>query len=103
MYEILTRPEVRSALLSTLPEITSFSAQDFFDSIRRLSTSAILSVLYGKRAPRITTPEVRAFFNAEHHWEEIMVRTANILYGSLLNTLGPSNLVHTLQLISSQS
>ncbi|KAF9647627.1 cytochrome P450 [Thelephora ganbajun] len=54
MYDMLTRPE------------------DFFDSIRRFSTSAILSVLYGKRAPRITTPEVTAFFDAEHHWEELM-------------------------------
>ena len=79
MFEILTRPEVRSRLLSTPLNITSFATQDFFDSIRRLSTSAILSVLYGKRAPRITTPEVRAFFDAQHHWEEIMVRTTNVL------------------------
>lgn len=54
MYEIFTHPE------------------DFFDATRRFSTSVILSVLYGKRAPRITTPEVTAFFDAEHHWEEIM-------------------------------
>jgi hypothetical protein len=74
MYDILTRPEVRRELLSALLEVTSFIGQDFFDSIRRFSTSAILSVLYGKRAPRITTPEVTAFFDAEHHWEELMVR-----------------------------
>ena len=62
--------------ISALPEVT-FAGQDFFDSIRRFSTSAILSVLYGKRAPRMTTPEVTAFFDAEHHWEELMVRIAN--------------------------
>ncbi|KAJ7834049.1 cytochrome P450 [Mycena olivaceomarginata] len=39
MYELLTSP------------------QDFYDSIRRFSSSVILSVTYGKRAPRLTTKE----------------------------------------------
>jgi len=103
MYDMLTRPEVSRALLSTFSEIISLAGQDFFDSIRRFSTSAILSVLYGKRAPRITTPEVTAFFDAEHHWEELMVRTTNIPHGPPLNGLDCSNPVHTHRLISSRS
>ena len=83
--------------------MTLFVGQDFFDSIRRFSTSAILSVLYGKRAPRITTPDVTAFFDAEHHWEALMVRTTNTLRGSLLNLPDCSNPAPTPRLISSQS
>ena len=82
--------------------MASFVGQDFFDSIRRFSASAILSVLYGKRAPRITTPEVTAFFDAEHHWEELMVRTTNALYGLILNVIY-SNPVHTRQWTLSRS
>jgi hypothetical protein len=84
-------------------EITSFAGQGFFDSIRRFSTSAILSVLYGKRAPRFTTPEVTAFFDAQHHWEELMVRTTNNFHGSILNPLIHSNPVPIHQLTLSRS
>ena len=74
LYDILTCPEVSRTSPLTLFAITFLAFKGFFDSIRRFSTSAILSVLYGKRAPRIVTPEVTAFFKAQHHWEELMVR-----------------------------
>ncbi|KAF8600199.1 cytochrome P450 [Ceratobasidium sp. AG-I] len=44
----------------------------FYTHIRRNSTSMILSVLYGKRAPRFETQEVRDFFEALHLWEEAL-------------------------------
>ncbi|KAJ7040918.1 cytochrome P450 [Mycena alexandri] len=46
--------------------------QDFYTHIRRYSNSVILSVLYGKRAPRYETPETTAFFNAQHKWELVL-------------------------------
>ncbi|KAJ7234771.1 cytochrome P450 [Mycena haematopus] len=44
----------------------------FYTHIRRYSNSVILSVLYGKRAPRYETPETTAFFNAQHEWELVL-------------------------------
>ncbi|KAJ7234772.1 cytochrome P450 [Mycena haematopus] len=46
--------------------------ENFYTHIRRYSSSVILSVLYGKRAPRYETPETTAFFNANHEWERVL-------------------------------
>ncbi|KAF8209631.1 cytochrome P450 [Mycena galopus ATCC 62051] len=46
--------------------------QGFYTHIRRYSNSVILSVLYGKRAPRYETPETTAFFNAQHEWDLLL-------------------------------
>ncbi|KAJ6573872.1 cytochrome P450 [Mycena vulgaris] len=54
MYELLTGPE------------------DFYGAIRRFSSSVILSVTYGKRAPRLTTKEVTDFFLMHPDWEELL-------------------------------
>jgi hypothetical protein len=47
--------------------------QDFYESIRRFSSSVILSVTYGKRAPRIQTKEVVDFFNMHPLYEHILM------------------------------
>ncbi|KAF8608239.1 cytochrome P450 [Ceratobasidium sp. AG-I] len=44
----------------------------FYTHIRRYSSSVILSVLFGKRAPRFETKEVTDFFEAQHKWEEVL-------------------------------
>ncbi|KAK7042226.1 putative cytochrome P450 [Favolaschia claudopus] len=54
LHDILCRPE------------------GFYTHIRRFSSSVILSVLYGKRAPRYETRETTAFFEVQHDWEELM-------------------------------
>ncbi|QRW12783.1 cytochrome P450 family protein [Ceratobasidium sp. AG-Ba] len=54
MHDILTNPE------------------GFYTHIRRYSSSVILSVLWGKRAPRYETKEVTDFFHAQHKWEEVL-------------------------------
>ncbi|KAJ7489151.1 cytochrome P450 [Mycena latifolia] len=54
LHDILRRPE------------------SFYTHIRRYSNSVILSVLYGKRAPRYETPETTAFFKAQHEWELVL-------------------------------
>ena len=46
--------------------------QSFYNSIRRFSSSVILSVTYGKRAPRLTTKEVTDFFDMHPHWEHLL-------------------------------
>ncbi|CUA66986.1 O-methylsterigmatocystin oxidoreductase [Rhizoctonia solani] len=46
--------------------------EKFYTHIRRYSSSVILSVLFGKRAPRFETKEVTDFFNAQHSWEEVL-------------------------------
>ncbi|KAJ7471393.1 cytochrome P450 [Mycena galericulata] len=46
--------------------------QSFYNHIRRYSSSVILSVLCGKRAPRYETPETTAFFHVEHEWELLL-------------------------------
>ncbi|EIN10089.1 cytochrome P450 [Punctularia strigosozonata HHB-11173 SS5] len=40
--------------------------------IRRYSSSVILSVLYGKRAPRYETKETMDFFHVQHLWEHVL-------------------------------
>lgn len=50
----------------------SFCLQAFYTHIGRYSSSVILSVLYGKRAPRFETPETKAFFDVEHQWSLIL-------------------------------
>ncbi|KAF8599129.1 cytochrome P450 [Ceratobasidium sp. AG-I] len=40
----------------------------FYVHIRRYSSSVILSVLFGKRAPRFETQEVQDFFKVQHMW-----------------------------------
>jgi len=44
----------------------------WYTHIRRYSSSVILSVLFGKRAPRYETKEVTDFFHAQHKWEEVL-------------------------------
>ncbi|KAJ6564650.1 cytochrome P450 [Mycena capillaripes] len=44
----------------------------FYTHIRRYSGSVILSVLYGKRAPRYETPETVAIFKALHEWTSLL-------------------------------
>ncbi|KAJ7665797.1 cytochrome P450 [Mycena rosella] len=46
--------------------------QSFYTDIRRYSNSVILSVLYGRRAPRYETPETTAFFKVQHEWELLL-------------------------------
>ncbi|KAJ7767955.1 cytochrome P450 [Mycena maculata] len=41
----------------------------FYTHIRRYSSSVILSVLYGKRAPRYDTPKTTGFWEAQHEWQ----------------------------------
>ncbi|KAK7023184.1 cytochrome P450 [Favolaschia claudopus] len=54
LHDILCRPEA------------------FYTHIRRFANSVILSVLYGKRAPRYETREATAFFEAQHEWELVL-------------------------------
>ncbi|KAJ7610299.1 cytochrome P450 [Mycena polygramma] len=54
MYELLTAPK------------------DFYDSIRRFSSSVILAVTYGKRAPRLSTKEVVDFFEMHPDYERLL-------------------------------
>ncbi|KAK7052071.1 putative cytochrome P450 [Favolaschia claudopus] len=54
LHDILCRPE------------------GFYNHIRRYANSVILSVLYGKRAPRYETRETTAFFRAQHEWELVL-------------------------------
>ncbi|EUC67612.1 cytochrome P450 family oxidoreductase, putative [Rhizoctonia solani AG-3 Rhs1AP] len=44
----------------------------FYTHLRRNSSSVILSVLFGKRAPRFETQEVTDFFEAQHMWEHVL-------------------------------
>ncbi|CAE6523007.1 unnamed protein product [Rhizoctonia solani] len=44
----------------------------FYTHLRRNSSSVILSVLFGKRAPRFETQEVVDFFEAQHMWEQVL-------------------------------
>ncbi|KAJ7613215.1 cytochrome P450 [Roridomyces roridus] len=44
----------------------------FYSHVDRYSNSVILSVVYGKRAPRKDTPELVAFFQVLHDWLSIL-------------------------------
>ncbi|CAE6460257.1 unnamed protein product [Rhizoctonia solani] len=44
----------------------------FYTHLRRYSSSVILSMLYGKRAPRFETQEVVDFFEVQHMWENVL-------------------------------
>ncbi|KAF8125396.1 cytochrome P450, partial [Mycena galopus ATCC 62051] len=57
-----------SQLLNDIPR----QPEGFYTHIRRYCNSAILSVLYGKHAPRYETPETTAFFNAQREWGLIL-------------------------------
>lgn len=46
--------------------------QGFYNLIRRYSDSAILSITYGKRAPRYESYEPTAFFHVQHLWESAL-------------------------------
>ncbi|KAI0698161.1 cytochrome P450 [Cytidiella melzeri] len=48
------------------------SPDDHFDAVRRFSSSLILSVVFGKRAPRFATKEVTAFYHVQHIWEYLL-------------------------------
>ncbi|KAF8191110.1 cytochrome P450 [Mycena galopus ATCC 62051] len=53
------------------------SPQSFYTDISRYSYSVIVSVLYGKRAPRYDTPEISRFFNIMHDFNTMLVPGAN--------------------------
>ncbi|KAJ7444580.1 cytochrome P450 [Mycena galericulata] len=46
--------------------------RSFYTHVQRYSSSVILSVLYGKRAPRFETLETTEFFRVEHEWELLL-------------------------------
>ncbi|KAJ7792587.1 cytochrome P450 [Mycena leptocephala] len=48
------------------------SPQSFYINIQRYSTSVILSVLYGKRAPRYQTSELTAVFHVMNKWSQLV-------------------------------
>ncbi|KAF7369234.1 putative cytochrome P450 [Mycena venus] len=48
------------------------SPEAFYNHIQRYSNSVILSVLYGKRAPRYETPETVTFYKVEHEWVTLL-------------------------------
>ncbi|KAK7052015.1 putative cytochrome P450 [Favolaschia claudopus] len=54
LHDILCRPEA------------------FYTHIRRYANSVILSVLYGKRAPRYESRETTAFFEAQREWHLVL-------------------------------
>ncbi|KAK7019954.1 putative cytochrome P450 [Favolaschia claudopus] len=54
LHDILCRPE------------------GFYNHIRRYASSVIMSVLYGKRAPRYETRETTAFFQVQQHWQGVL-------------------------------
>ena len=46
--------------------------QDHYDAVRRFSSSTILSIVFGKRAPRFSTKEVSDFYHVQHKWEHLL-------------------------------
>ncbi|KAG8997242.1 hypothetical protein FRB90_012552 [Tulasnella sp. 427] len=54
MHDLLTRPN------------------DFYTSVRRYSSSVIMSVLFGQRSPRFNTPATEEFFHVQHLWEHAL-------------------------------
>ncbi|KAJ7143019.1 cytochrome P450 [Mycena epipterygia] len=48
------------------------SPDSFYTHMRRYSSSVILSVLFGKRAPRYESPETTAYFEVEHKWIRLL-------------------------------
>ncbi|KAF7328682.1 putative cytochrome P450 [Mycena sanguinolenta] len=71
LHDILHQPEARPSH-SVIPASFVTDNQAFFTHIRRYSNSTIMSVIYGKRAPRYETPETIAFFNVQHEWDAIL-------------------------------
>ncbi|KAJ7621451.1 cytochrome P450 [Roridomyces roridus] len=77
-HTILTPQESRKHLPIQQAEATQLlhdilsQPDGFYTHIRRYSSSVILSVLYGKRAPRYETRETTAFFEAQHEWERVL-------------------------------
>ncbi|KAI0793048.1 cytochrome P450 [Irpex lacteus] len=48
------------------------SPKDHFNAVRRFSSSLILSIVFGKRAPQFSTKEVTAFYHVQHLWEYLL-------------------------------
>ena len=72
MFDMLRTPEVCSRChFYSFPAklIIPLHPQNFYNHIRRYSNSVILSITYGKRAPRYESYEPTAFFDAQHMWE----------------------------------
>jgi hypothetical protein len=46
--------------------------QEFYNHLQRYSASVMLSVLYGKRAPRFETQDICDIFEALHLWESVL-------------------------------
>ncbi|KAF8756688.1 cytochrome P450 [Rhizoctonia solani] len=59
-------PIQRAEAAQLLHDCLTTPRYKFYTHIRRYSSSVILSVLFGKRAPRFETKEVTDFFNAQH-------------------------------------
>lgn len=58
--------------MTAMLRLLNILQKGFYTHIRRNSSSVILSVLFGKRAPRFETQEVCDFFEAQHMWEEVL-------------------------------
>ncbi|KAF8599139.1 cytochrome P450 [Ceratobasidium sp. AG-I] len=77
-HETLTQPAcaqhitIQRAESSQLLYDCLVDPKGFYTHIRRNSTSVILSVLFGKRAPRFETKEVQDFFEVNHMWSEAL-------------------------------
>ncbi|KAI0937993.1 hypothetical protein AcV7_003311 [Taiwanofungus camphoratus] len=82
-HEILTPQACREHLAIQQAEATQLSydiltdPKNFADSVRRYAHSVILSVLYGKRVPRYSTPGATAFFEAMHQWVNLLAPGAH--------------------------
>ncbi|KAJ6569170.1 cytochrome P450 [Mycena capillaripes] len=59
----IQRAEATEPLLNLI-----HSPHSFYTDIQRYSISVILSILFGKRAPRYDAPEITAFFHVLHEW-----------------------------------
>lgn len=50
-----------------VPDSAAF--QRFYTHLQRNSSSIIMSMIFGRRAPRFETSEVDDFFHVQHLWE----------------------------------
>ncbi|KAG8881954.1 hypothetical protein FRB98_004050 [Tulasnella sp. 332] len=77
-HEILTPEACKQHLPIQAAEATQLmhdlltKPKDFYTSVRRYSSSVIMSVLYGRRSPQFDTPETKAFFHVQHLWEHAL-------------------------------
>ncbi|KAJ6516422.1 cytochrome P450 [Mycena sanguinolenta] len=55
------------------------SPQDFYTEVQRFSHSVILSVIYGKRAPRYEAPQTAQFFDVLRQWNALAEPASSVL------------------------